>query len=175
MREARAGGRRSERGAGLSPRRCREQARLLGLFALLACTSATEPGTPVTLWVTNATCTAEMCTAIEIRGFPAKHPSTPGGLWSMSLGTVSTPGACFTFPAADTARVTDAGTGKTTIIVWTIHDRMALGTWEPGAPAFTARPSTAEFAPGTAEGWRITLPGGAAPTPAGACLAAYPD
>jgi hypothetical protein len=59
--------------------------------------------------------------------------------------------------------------------VWTIDDGMALGTWEPGKPAFTAVPSTSDFVPGTAEGWRITLPGGTTPIRGTACLAVYPD
>ncbi|MBN1459889.1 MAG: hypothetical protein JXA57_10140 [Armatimonadetes bacterium] len=147
----------------------------LGLLPLVACTSTTGPGGPVTLFVTNATCDAGGCSPIEIRGFPENQPNTPGGMWAINLGVTNNPAVCITLPGADTFRVTNAGTGKTTLFVWTIDDGIALGTLEPGKPAVAAVPSTGDFVPGTAEGWRIALPGGTAPIPASPCLAVYPD
>lgn len=147
----------------------------LGLCPLVACTSTTEPQAPVTLLVTNATCNAGECSSIEIRGFPANQPSTPGGMWSVALGATNKPAVCITFPSADTFRVTNAGTGKTTMLVWTTDDEMALGTLEPGKPSFAAVPSTGDFVPGSADGWRIALPGGTAPIRGTPCLAVYPD
>jgi hypothetical protein len=92
-------------------------------------------------------------------------------MWSLKLGTISSGGACLSLPIADTFRVTDAGTGQTTIHVWTSDSPVALGTWEVGAPAFTATPSTGEFVPSTAQGWRISLPGDASASQiADACL-----
>jgi hypothetical protein len=139
------------------------------VFLALACSSMTEPRVPVTLLVTNATCDSGTCSPIEVRGFPSDQPNTPGGPWSLKLGTVSTASACLTLPSADTARVTNADTGETTTYVWTIDDLLALGTLEPGESWFQAKASTSEFVPGNAAGWAIALPGATTATPAGAC------
>lgn len=139
------------------------------LLFVLSCDLTTGPRSPVTLLVTNATCDAGTCFPIEVRGFPLDQPSTPGGPWSLKLGTISAASACLILPSADTARVTNADTGKTTTYVWTADDLLALGTLDPGEAWFQAKASTGEFVPGNASGWAVTLPGTAAPAPAEAC------
>jgi len=143
---------------------------LLGalLFAM-ACSSSTEPQGPITLLVTNATCDPGPCEALTVRGFPEEQPHTPGGLWSIEVGTVAAPFACLTLPPSGEFHVTNADTGATTTYTWTLADPIALGTVATGASALMATPSTGEFVPSSAPGWRVTLPGGTTVAPDVAC------
>ena len=52
-----------------------------------ACSVFDEAPRPVSLLVTNATCNPGPCTAIRVLAFPDDQPRTPGGLWSLDLGT----------------------------------------------------------------------------------------
>ena len=133
---------------------------------LFACTSATEPEPPpsATLLVTNPTCSTGECSSYQVRGFWTHQPvQTPGGPWSIDLGTVSTGTACLTLPSADTFRVNE------TPYIWTSRDPLSLGILEPGQFLGQASPSTVEFVPANSAGWSVTLPGGTAVAPAGAC------
>jgi hypothetical protein len=139
------------------------------LLLPLACRSPTEPSPATTVLVINATCSVGGCSPLEIRGFPRNQPQTPGGLWSLNLGTVAPGQACLTMPAADTFRVVAAETHETTYYVWTARDSLSLGTAEPGTPLFLAGPATDPFVPASAPGWRITVPSETAVSPASAC------
>lgn len=139
---------------------------LPALLVVFACTSATEPepGPSATLLVTNATCDSGQCSSLQVMGFWTHQPVyTPGGPWSMDLGTVSTEYACLTLPGVDSFRV------STTTYYWTSRDSLSLGILEPGSSSFQAGPSTGAFVPASSAGWSITLPGGTAVTPADVC------
>lgn len=132
------------------------------LLLPLACDTATAPSPPgVTLHVMNATCALSACTALEVRGFPENQPGTPGGFWSMALGVVDSEAGCLVLPAADTFRVINAGTNDTTLYLWSSHEPLALGVLLPGENVLKAGPSTDLFVPAEAQGWSVTLPGGA--------------
>jgi hypothetical protein len=124
--------------------------------------SSTGPLPTVTLLVTNTTCDTGPCTPLQILGFPGIQPQTPAGLWSIDLGTVSGPSACFVLPPADTASVTDVGTGRTSYYVWTVEDALALGSEADPNDRFRAQPSTQPFVPVDSRGWSAEFPGGTA-------------
>jgi hypothetical protein len=133
------------------------------LALVMACSSATEPGPPPVLLVTNGTCSTGECEPQEIRGYPDDQPTTPGGNWSFLVGTVVGESACLTFPAADTFRVGSVD------YPWTPGKALSLGSIPPGALALQTSPSTDSFVPGTESGWAITLPGGTTVAPAPPC------
>lgn len=140
---------------------------LPALLVVFACTSATEPTEPppsVTLLVTNSTCSSGQCSPYQVRGFWTHQPvQTPGGPWSIDLGTISTGSACLTLPSADTFRVNE------TPYIWTSRDSLSLGILEPGSWVWLAIPSTSAFVPASSAGWRVTLPGGTVVTPTDVC------
>jgi hypothetical protein len=149
---------------GLLFKRLEKTSTLPALLVVFACTSPTEPGPSVTLLVTNATCEPGPCPSFQVRGFWTHQPVyTPGGRWSMDLGTVSTGSACLILPGADTFRV------NTTPYFWTSRDSLSVGILEPGQLLGPASPSTSAFVPANSAGWSITLPGGTAVTPADVC------
>lgn len=134
------------------------------LLIAVACSQAVEPRSGVTLLVTNATCHEGQCDTLRVLGFPSNQPRTPGGMWSLDLGLISTPQACLTLPpsaAFQVIGVRNDGTRDTTTFTWTTSQALSLGT-EPPPPAsrFQASPSTSEFVPASAAGWGITIPGG---------------
>jgi hypothetical protein len=144
---------------------------LVSLLLLLAGSgcSSTGPLPTVTLLVTNTTCNTGPCTPLQILGFPSNNPSTPGGLWSIALGTVLGPSACFVLPPADTASVTDVGTGRTTYYVWTVESALELGSLSNPSGRFQAQPSTGPFVPVDSRGWSAEFPGGTAVSTTHAC------
>jgi hypothetical protein len=156
--------------ASISPQRVppiRSSTFVFVLFAgTLACSSPGEPGSGVTLLVSNATCDTGQCEAVHVYAFPDDQPLTPGGLWKLDLGTVSGESACFELPRS--AKFTVTGTNTTTY-EWTVDHLVALVGQLPSEPAIPASPSTPQFVPSTASGWSITLPGGAAPVVGEAC------
>ena len=136
----------------------------LFLFVMSACSSAVELRSPVTLLVTNATCQGGRCDTLRVLGFPSNQPRTPGGMWSLDLGLISTPQMCLTVPASANFYVIEVrndGTRDTTTFTWTTAQALSLGT-EPPPPAsrLQAIPSTSAFVPASATGWAITIPGG---------------
>jgi hypothetical protein len=125
--------------------------------------SGPEPPTSVTLLVTNATCSSGQCSSFQVRGFPSNLPPVPAGNRSLDLGTVSTEYACLSVPPADTF-----WTGQTPS-VWTSNDSLSLGILYPGEGWPEAKGSTKKFVPARSTGWRVTLPGDTAVTPANGC------
>ena len=154
---------------GLLFKRLEKTSTLPVLLLVFACTSPTGPGPSGTLLVTNATCNLGQCSSFQVRGFWTHQPVyTPGGRWSMYLGTVSTEYACLTLPGVDSFRV--GSPTEMTTYYWTSRDSLSLGILEPGELFWKATPS--EFVPANSAGWSITLPGGTAVTPANVC--SYP-
>lgn len=137
------------------------------LLAAVACSSSVQPRAGVTLLVTNATCDAGSCSPLQILGFPSNQPATPGGMWSLDLGLVTTPSACLKLPVSATFRV--IGPGTTTTYTWTTGNGLSLGAQPPSASRIQAGPSTGAFVPARAAGWTITFPGGTAVSASQAC------
>ncbi len=142
---------------------------LLLMGAAIGCSSAVDVPPSVTILVTNSTCNPGPCTSVRVLAFPddQHQPHTPGGLWSLDLGTLSTASACLAIPAGAEFKVT--GPNGTTTYVWSTANGLALGARSPSDPVLEATPSTGTFVPASAAGWSVTLPGSAAPTPATAC------
>ena len=132
-----------------------------------ACSVFDEAPRPVSLLVTNATCNPGPCTAIRVLAFPDDQPRTPGGLWSLDLGTVTAASACLTIPAAAHFDVT--GPEGTTTYRWTTNRPMSLGALPPSQGTIQAAPSTASFTPARADGWAVELPDASVASPARAC------
>jgi hypothetical protein len=124
---------------------------------------------PSKLLVTNTTCESGACTAFRVLAFPENQPNTPGGYWSLDLGTISAASACLTIPASATFKITDASTGVTTTLTWTTAKNVSIGLLTPSQSTIMASPSTGTFVPAKAAGWGVALPGNATPTPAAPC------
>jgi hypothetical protein len=142
------------------------------LFTALSCSSSVEPHSDVTLLVTNGTCVSGRCDSLEVLGFPSNQPATPGGFWSVDVGLITTPQACFTLPASATFHVIGEhgdGTADTLTYTWTSASSLALGAQPPSSPRIQASPSTTAFVPAHASGWRITFPTGSKATPSSVC------
>jgi hypothetical protein len=129
------------------------------LLSLFACSSGIDPQTSATLLVENTTCDST-CAPIQILGFPTNQPNTPGGMWSIEIGVLTTRSGCFTLPPSGTFRITSNGATEKTF-TWTLRDPLALGSPVPPATRLQAGPSTATFVPATAAGWKVSLPSGA--------------
>jgi hypothetical protein len=142
------------------------------LFAALSCSAIAEPRTGVTLLVTNETCRSGRCDSLEVLAFPSNQPNTPGGLWSVDLGLITTPQACFTLPPSASFHVIGVhgnGTTDTITYTWTSAKSLSLGAQPPSSSRIQASPSTAAFVPTNAAGWRITFPTGSQATPSAVC------
>ena len=109
-----------------------------------------------TLRVINGSCIGDQCDSLNVLAFPQNQPHTPGGLWSIQLGIVTGPEACFAFPPS--ATFTIYGPGTTTAFTWTPAIPVSLGLASADERLF-ANPSTAEFTSLSGTGWRVTLPG----------------
>src|SRR5882672_10074205 len=147
-------------------------------FVALGCSSADEPtpyvgfGAGVPLMVTNGSCVGGACGALRILAFPSVQPNTPGGLWSLDLGVMTTRQACLRIPASANFYVIGQsmdGSADTTVITWTSASPIALSAQSPSATRFTSSPSTAEFVPDQAAGWQVTLPAGTSAAQGTAC------
>ena len=142
------------------------------VFAALSCSSSLEPRSGITLLVTNGSCTPGPCSSQEVLAFPSNQPNTPGGYWSVDLGTMSGPELCITLPPSATFRVIGVnadGSADTTKVIWTTAMPVTLGAQAPSASRIFASPSTSGFVPATATGWSITLPGGSQVVPGQGC------
>ena len=128
----------------------------LGLLVLVGCSSSFgNSKTLVTVLVENTTCDS-VCTPIQVLAFPSTQPHTPGGLWSIEVGTLSTNVGCFVLPPK--ASFTISGPeGVERTLTWTIRDAVSLGSSPPGE-RIRASPSTEEFVPTSAPGWTVRLP-----------------
>ncbi len=160
-----------------SQRDARVAARVLGtvsvlLFAVASCSSTLEPRSGVTLLVSNETCQAGHCDSLEVLAFPGEQPDTPGGYWSIDLGRITTPQACFTLPVTATFSVIgnrENGAVDTTTFTWNDAQALSLGTVPPAPTRLFANPSTNAFRPASAAGWRVTLPAETQVTSSSAC------
>lgn len=142
------------------------------VFAALSCSSSVEPRPGVTLLVTNGTCEGGHCDSLRVLGFPSNQPRTPGGMWSLDLGLITTAQACFTLPRTAVFRVIGVRDGRetdTTSFLWTTMAPLSLGSRPPSSSWIGASPSTHTFVPADAAGWQITVPGGAQPKSSSAC------
>ena len=99
------------------------------MLAALSCSSSLEPTSNVTLLVTNGSCDPGPCSAERVLAFPSNQPNTPGGDWSLDLGTMTGPQLCVTIPISSTFRV--IGPGETTTFVWNTAKPVSLGVWPP--------------------------------------------
>jgi hypothetical protein len=145
---------------------------LLVLFVTVACSTAVEPRSGVTLLVTNGTCQGGHCDSLQVLGFPSNQPLTPGGFWSLDLGLITASQACFTLPPSAAFHVIGVrgdGTADTTTFTWTIAKSLSLGALPPSSSRFQASPSTTAFLPASAAGWRITVPSGSQASPSSVC------
>ena len=115
------------------------------MLAALSCSSSLEPRSNVTLLVTNGSCDPGPCSVQEVLAFPSNQPKTPGGFWSVDLGTMSGPRLCVTIPISATFVV--SGPGETTKFVWNTAKPVALGVQPPSVSRILASPSTSEFVP----------------------------
>lgn len=127
----------------------------------------------VTLLVTNGACAGTHCDSLRILAFPSTQPRTPGGYWSLLLGTIATPQLCVTIPPFGTFFIYAAGAdgtiSHTTAITWNATVALSLAALTPSMNRIMASPSSDAFVPTAAQGWRITLPGDAAAVPAAPC------
>ena len=142
------------------------------VFATISCSSSLEPRSGVTLLVTNSTCHEGQCDSLEVLAFPSNQPNTPGGLWRLDLGLITTAQACFILPPSAVFRIIgehEGGGADTTSIRWTNAMALSLGTLPPSASWIGASPSTSSFVPADAAGWQITVPDGSQPAQGAAC------
>jgi hypothetical protein len=119
------------------------------------------PRSGVTLRVTNGTCVMGSCDSLRVLAFPGIQPETPGGFWSLDLGFITTPEACFTLPASAKFYVITEparSSADTTTYTWTSAIGLSLRAQAPSTPLLQASPSTTSFVPADAAGWSITLP-----------------
>lgn len=142
------------------------------VFAALSCSSSLESRSGITLLVVNGSCAAGLCSSQEVLAFPSNQPNTPGGYWSLDLGTMSGSELCVTIPASATFRVIGVhpdGSADTTKFIWTSALPVTLGVQAPSASRIFASPSTSGFVPAMAAGWSTTLPGGSQVVPGQTC------
>lgn len=142
------------------------------VFAALSCSSSLDPRSGTALLVVNGSCVAGLCSSQEVLAFPSNQPNTPGGYWSLDLGTMSGPELCVTIPASATFRVIGVnadGSADTTKFIWTSALPVTLGVQPPSSSRIFASPSTSGFVPATAAGWSTTLPGESQVVPGQTC------
>jgi hypothetical protein len=141
------------------------------IVALAAC-SSTEPtgigplrvvrsGSGPTLRIVNSTCNAGSCVAFDIRGQPDDFPvvpATPSGGW-LDLGQIASSSSCLVFP--DSLIFTLIAVGQsasdTMVSTWSASDSISLTAVQPLANIVSG---SADFVPGTAAGWTLTLSAG---------------
>lgn len=144
----------------------------LTLLTALSCSSPSAPHGAITLNVSNGTCSLGRCGAQQVLAFPGNQPHTPGGFWSLDLGTVTGSSLCVTIPAADTFRIIgtlSTGAVDTALVVWTGAMPVSLGVQDIAGDRFMATPTTSGFVPDQAGGWSIRLPQDTVAQPAQAC------
>lgn len=150
---------------------------LVGFVSLAAAcgNEIASPGTGrsgITLLVTNSTCASGRCDSLQVRGFPNNQPDTPGGLWSIDLGLITTSQACFTLPATAKFYVIQEPTrssADTTTYTWTSAIPLSLGAYSPSTNFIMVNPITSSFVPADSPGWSIAVPGDKKATASSAC------
>lgn len=141
----------------------------LAAAGMLSCTSATAPGSGITLQVTNDRCGLGACVPFEVVAFPLNVLQIPAGPWTIPLGRVTTYHACFTIPSADTARLINVhadGSADTVFRTWSADDSLALGVFPD---TFNSAFGTRAFVPSGSRGWAISVPADSGPTEAAPC------
>ena len=118
----------------------------------------------VMLQVTNGTCGVAGCDSLVIVGFPVRQPGTPGGLWGITLGSVTTAQGCLRM--MDAANFFVNGKAATS---WSSTDAIALAAYAPKSAHWPQAPTTAPFVPAGASGWSIAFPDGTVVTAGAAC------
>jgi hypothetical protein len=129
-------------------------------------------GPCVTLLVNNAKCLASPCDSLEVFAYPSDQPDTPGGLWTLDLGVMTTPRACFVLPtSAHFYVIGESYTAPpdTSVTTWTTRIPLSLAAGPPSAGFFEPNPSTQAFIPANAAGWSITFPTDRAALPGASC------
>lgn len=142
------------------------------LVAAVACSSSVAPRPDVTLLVTNETCASGTCGSLDVLLFPRSQPNTPGGLWHLNLGAMTTAQTCFTLPASAKFLIIGDnadGSSDTSTVAWSNAQAIRLGTWPSHTPSFQALPSTEVFVPAASAGWSISLPSSKVAATAKAC------
>lgn len=138
--------------------------------AIVACgKDSLAPRSGVTLLVTNATCLTGTCDSLTVLAFPGNQPDTPGGLWSLDLGTMTTSQKCFVLQPSAHFYVISEPSADTTTFTWTTLMPLSLAALPPSANRLQADPSTTAFTPANEAGWSITLPTDSLATPSAAC------
>jgi hypothetical protein len=138
-------------------------------IVVVGCRDSLAPAGPVKLLVSNSSCTSGTCATFEVLAFPENQPVTPAGNWSIDLGTITSERACLIIPASAQFTLVNAGTGARTVFTWTTSKAVSLGLIPVDGSRFMASPSTGNFIPARAVGWRVTLPGSSLPAPAVPC------
>lgn len=142
----------------------------LASVAIAACgKDALAPRSGVTLLVTNATCLTGPCDSLTILAFPSNQPNTPGGYWSLDLGTMTTSQKCFVLQPSANFYVISEPSADTTTFTWTTLLPLSLGAERQPVNFLFSAPTTTAFVPANAAGWSITLPTDSAATPSAAC------
>lgn len=142
----------------------------LATVSIAACgKDALAPRAGVTLLVTNASCVTGPCDSLTILAFPSNQPDTPGGLWSLDLGTMTTSQKCFVLQPSAHFYVISEPAADTTTFTWTTLMPLSLGALPPSASRLQAGPSTSAFIPANEAGWSITLPTDSLAKPSAAC------
>lgn len=144
------------------------------VLAAAACSSSdVAPLAPVTVLVHNSTCDTGICVPIQVLAFPRNQPNTPGGEWSIKLGTLASASGCFQLPPSATFTVSGPE-GVEARYIWTPSQHVSLGITPPGAGQLQASPNTVDFVPAAARGWSVDLPSGASLEATSACKPFYP-
>lgn len=142
------------------------------VFAALSCSSSLQPSASIRLLVTNGSCVPGPCSPQEVLAFPSNQPNTPGGYWSIDLGTMTGSALCVTLPESATFLVIGVGSSgpsDTTKFIWTTALPVALGALAPSGSRLQASPTTSGFVPAKAAGWSVNLPGGSQVLPVQPC------
>ena len=146
---------------------------VVAIGAAACSSSSVAPLGPVTVLVHNSTCDTGACVPIRVLAFPANQPETPGGMWSLNLGSLATASGCFELPPSAVFTVSGPE-GVEARYEWTPTQRISLGISPAGASALQASPSTDNFVPAASHGWSVNLPSGASLERAPECKPFYP-
>lgn len=142
---------------------------VLGLAACSSPNGLSSPkGTPPTVLVTNPLCSGGTCRSVDIRAFILAWPLPQPPAGYESVGEVSGPSACLSFPTSWTMRVSgpnSSGAVDTAVFHWTPDDTAGIyldGVHWPSSPKDTAPPYyvfgiTQTFIPGTSPGWDLSF------------------
>jgi hypothetical protein len=135
--------------------------------AVAACSSPVAPRQGVTLLVINERCATGRCDSLEVLAFPTVQPHTPGGLWHIDLGLMTSAQQCFILPAADSFVV--SGPDGATVFSWSDAKGTRIAALPPNEAGLQAQPTSQVFVPAAAAGWKISVPTGTTLEAAASC------